>query len=101
MSDLPETGWNDQIPAFVAKVTEHWVVAVSPMIFNDRIIISPVEDWTTSVTAGWCYDRVEASDPIAATLRTMAIAAEWDPEVDREPRAYKKCAFDARKGSLL
>ena len=76
-------------------------IFVAPMIFNDRIIISPVEDWTTSVTAGWCYDRVEASDPIAATLRTMAIAAEWDPEVDREPRAYKKCAFDARKGRQL
>lgn len=98
---LPEPGWSDVIKAQVVKVTDHWVVGLMHTIYNDRIFLSSHDEWRNSITAAWCYDRVEAPDPLLATVETLIVATNWDPEVDREPPGYKKCAFDARKGSLL
>lgn len=76
------------------KVTEHWVVAVTPMIFNDRVILSARDAWEAAdgYTAGWCYDK----GPGAAIA-----ALAWDPEVDREPAGYKKRACDVRPVGIL
>lgn len=71
------------------KVTEQWVVAVSPMIFNDRITLTARDEWDANrgYTAGWCYDK----GPAAAIAGLM-----WDPDTEREPAGYKKRACDAR-----
>lgn len=71
------------------KTTEHWVVAVMPMLYNDRIVLTTHEAWEqeTYFIAGWCYDKGGAA----------ALAAHaWDPETEQKPVGFKKEAFDAR-----
>lgn len=83
----PDLGWNATFQGEVVKVTEHWIVAVVPMIFNDRIVLCDVDDWEIEYVAGFCYDKGPAA-PLAA----MA----WDPEVEQYPVGYKKIACDSR-----
>lgn len=94
---LPEPGWDEAGTEFVIKTTEHWVVSVAPMIFNDRICIATPEEHGRFYTAGWCYPREDS----VSGLQTMVRALAWDPETEREPEGYLKCAYDRRKGSLL
>lgn len=91
---VPEVGWNAEIASQIVAVTEHWIVSVTPMIYNDRVVLSRLErdEWRTGYVAGFCYDKGGS-----AILAALA----WDPEVDREPVGYKKVAADARNGSLL
>ena len=92
VAPLPEEGWNETIKAHVVTVTEHWVVCVTPMIYNDRVLLCSVRDWDTSIVAGFCYDK-GAVAAVAALI--------WDPETQHEPLGHKKVAFDSRKGRLL
>ena len=86
--DLPEVmAFNPDIGGAVVKITEHWVVAVVPMIYNDRITLSRHHEWRTGWSAGFCYDK-----GVAAALAAMA----WDPETEQYPLGYKKIAGDAR-----
>ena len=90
--DVPALGFNVEIGGHVVKVTDTWVVAVVPMIFNDRVILCRVDEWRTGITAGFCYDKGAAA----------AIAAQmWDPHVDADPLGFKKRAFDARRAEEL
>lgn len=92
MRDLPAIGWSDELRGRVIKITEHWIVMVLPMIYNDRVVISNHEEWHRGWTAGWCYDKGGAA----------ALAAElFDPETQREPVGFKKLAGDARNGAML
>ena len=90
LKPVPEPGWSDEIQVLVVKVTEHWVVGVTPMIYNDRIVLMPRDHWDTTVIAGWCYDKGGAA-PLAAMV--------WDPETDLRPVGFKKESHDGR--SLL
>jgi hypothetical protein len=85
----PALGWNDEQQANVVKVTENWIVAVTPMIYNDRIILATHAGWKWGYTAGFCYDKGPAAI-LAASL--------WNPETERYPLGYKKIACDSRPG---
>ena len=84
---VPERGWNDTIRCVIVTITDHWIVAVTPMIFNDRVILMDRDDWDTSIVAGWCYDKGPAA---------VVAALAWDPETQQEPAGHKKVAYDAR-----
>lgn len=86
--DLPEVGIpNVDIGGVVVKITESWIVAVVPMIYNDRVVLMRHHEWRTGWSAGWCYDKGGAAGLAAAV---------WDPETQWEPVGYKKLAGDAR-----
>lgn len=89
MSDRepPEVGWDETMQSMVVKVTERFVVSVTPMIFNDRLLLTSRDEYPDTWTAGWCYDK-----GAAAYLAALA----WDPEVEREPVGFKKLAADLR-----
>lgn len=95
---VPEApGWTEDGDAFIVKVTEHWIVAVVPHIFNDRIQIATPSEYGVTWTAGWCFPR----EFHYSTLETVGIAGAWDPETQLEPLGYSKKAYDLRNGSLL
>lgn len=81
MGDLPKIGYNATIGGMVVKVTEHFVVAVIQMIYNDRIIVMKGDTWAYQYDAYWCYDKGGA-----AALAAIA----WDPETEPEPLGHKK-----------
>lgn len=83
----PEIGWGVEVQTHVVKVTENWIVSVTPMIYNDRICLTSHAEWPDGYTAGFCYDK-GGSAALAARV--------WDPETQREPVGYKKIACDAR-----
>lgn len=82
-----ELGWDDTARTNVVKVVGEWIVSVTPMIFNDRVLLTHVDEWPFCWTAGWCYDKGGA-----AHLAAVA----WDVETEREPKGYKKLAGDQR-----
>jgi hypothetical protein len=78
--------WDKALGGVVVKETDKWLVSVTPMIFNDRVLFH----WREHLPhhdAGWCYDKGGA-----AILAALA----WDPEVDDKPVGYKKEAWDGR-----
>lgn len=88
MNTYAEGKWDEQIQSMVIKETDDWVVSVTPMIFNDRVLFTDKHrDYPLSWTAGWCYDKGGA-----AHLAAMV----WDPETEHSPVGYKKVAGDSR-----
>lgn len=61
---------------------------ISPMIYNDRIVVTKKEDYPKTVIAGFCFDKGGAAI-VAATWWLD----HWD-ELD-EPLGHKKVAFNA------
>lgn len=73
-----------------SKVVGHfgdWMVSVTPMLFNDRILLTHRDGYPMFVTAGFCYDKGGAA---------MLAAYMWNPEQTDLPLGYKKIAYDAR-----
>ena len=64
------------------------MVSVTPMIFNDRVVLTHRRDYPLFVTAGFCYDKGGAA---------MLAALMWNPEETERPLGYKKIAYDARE----
>ena len=85
VESLVEGEWDDAIESWIIRVTEHWIVSVTPMIFNDRIVLTHRNEYPWFVTAGWCYDKGGAAHLAAAV---------WDPETQHEPVGYKKVAAE-------
>lgn len=85
----PAPGWSDELRSVVVKVTPSWIVMVTPMIYNDRVVLArrAGNEWRTGYVAGFCYDKGAAAG---------LAAAAWDPEVDRDPVGFKKRACDSR-----
>lgn len=79
--------WDGEIQSLVIKESNDWIISVTPMIYNDRLLFSTRRDYPISWTAGWCYDKGGAA-VLAATV--------WDPDTEREPVGYKKVAGDSR-----
>jgi hypothetical protein len=85
---MTEPYWDQKIQSMIVKETDEWIVSITPMIFNDRVLLTHKErDYPYGWTAGWCYDKGGAA---------MLAAMAWDPGVEREPLGYKKVAGDAR-----
>lgn len=79
---------DDQMQSLVLKETDEWIVSVTPMLFNDRILLThKVRDYPLGCSAGWCYDKGGA-----AVLAALA----WNVDTEDEPASFKKCAFDSR-----
>lgn len=79
--------FDEKIQSLVVKETEKWIVSVTPMIFNDRVILTGRDQYPHTYTAGYCYDQGGA-----AILAAMA----WDPETEHDPVGFKKKACDSR-----
>jgi hypothetical protein len=93
MAEGLEPGWCEDIGSMVVKVTENWIVSVTPMIYNDRVLLSDRHgSWRLGWVAGFCYDKGGA-----AALAAMA----WDPETERYPVGYKKIAGDSRPATTF
>lgn len=84
--------WDDQMRSAIIKRTEHWIVSVTPMMFNDRVLLTSHEEYPWLWTAGFCYDKGGAA---------YVAAAIWDPETELRPVGYKKVAADGREGVVL
>ncbi len=83
-----ELRWDPAIGSWIVKETDDWIVSVTPMIFNDRVLFTQRAEYPNFCTAGWCYDKGPA-----AILAAMA----WDPDTQHSPVGHKKVAFDARR----
>lgn len=58
-----------------------WLVQVMPMIFNDRLVLTPEQFEGAFYDYGWCYPKGGA-----AHLAALA----WDPATEAEPTGYIK-----------
>lgn len=59
---------------------ENYLVQIMPMIYNDRIVLTPAFN-RLFVDFGWCYDKGGAA---------YLAAAVWDPATEGEPKGFKK-----------
>lgn len=57
-----------------------WTIAVAPMIFNARLVMSHQDD-PYGYTYGWCY---------ANLVEAVLAAGAWDPDVEDEPAGWHK-----------
>jgi hypothetical protein len=74
--------WNDDRQCYTAaEWSDHWV-DVLPMIYNHRIVLTPMTDPMT-YDAGWCYPSLEAA---------VVALKGWNPDVQKEPSGYLKRA---------
>jgi hypothetical protein len=79
--------WDPKLRSYVVRRTDEWIVSVTPMIVNDRVILTHVDEYPWSYTAGWCYDKGGAA---------FLAARVYNPDTMREPISYKKVAGDSR-----
>lgn len=80
--------WDEQLLTMVYHKDGPWIVSVTPMIYNDRVLLtheSEVERGTC--TSGYCYDKGPAAG-LAAQL--------WFPTKQLRPKGFKKIAFEGR-----
>lgn len=76
----PDAHFDTRMGAVIIKETPDWIVAVSPMIYNDRILFALRRDYP-GYTAGWCYNKGGS-----AVLAALA----WDPDTEHTPVGLKK-----------
>ena len=88
----PVVGERDRYGNLCVAITEHWVVTIDPMIYNQRICLASHEEYGRTYTAGWCYPTF---------IEAVVAAVQWDPEAQVRPEGFLKEAYDARRGSLL
>lgn len=92
MAASTEPYFDEKIASLVIKESPEWIVSVTPMIFNDRVILTMRSEYPSGWTAGWCYDKGGA-----AILAAMA----WDPNTEHSPVGYKKVAGDLRERKVV
>lgn len=57
-----------------------WLVQVMPMLFNDRLVLTPICR-PNVYDYGWCFDKGGAA---------YLAAYVWDPDTQGEPDGFKK-----------
>lgn len=72
---------------FTIRQWENYLVEVVPMIYNDRLVLSPV-DCPDVYDYGWCYPK-----SIAAILAAQI----WDLNTDDEPPGFLKRATSNKR----
>jgi hypothetical protein len=72
----------------VMTVAEYggWFVQIMPMIFNDRVVLAPI-DRPMFLDYGWCFPKGGAA--------ALAVRA-WDPDTEAEPAGYIKAVNGKR-----
>lgn len=73
--------FDEKIQSLIIKETDEWIISVTPMIYNDRLLLTMREDYPWGYTAGWCYDKGGAA---------ILAAVAWDPDTQHEPVGHKK-----------
>lgn len=68
------------------------MVSVSPMMFNDRVVLTQRSGYPRTWVAGFCYPKGPA-----ASLAAMA----WNPLVTDQPAGFERVAGDERDPSDL
>lgn len=79
--------WDNAIESMVYAHHGDWMVSVTPMLFNDRILLAHRDHYPLRWVAGFCYDKGGAAG-LAAQI--------WNPLVTHEPLGYKEVAADER-----
>lgn len=79
--------FDERIESVVYGHYGSWLVSVSSMLVNDRVLLTRRDQYPTQWVAGFCYDKGPA-----AGLAAMV----WDPEVDPYPIGFKRIAADSR-----
>lgn len=77
--------WDAKRQVWTVKQTENWLVEICPMIFNFRLLLTPVhcpDVWDHA----WCYFGTDA----ATLTRAMLAATAFDPETQSAPVGYDK-----------
>jgi len=88
-----EFPFDEKIQSFIIRHDGPWTVSVTPMIYNDRVILTHEDQYPDCYTAGYCYDKGGA-----AFLAAMV----WNPITDHRPVGYKKiaCEDNTRREAL-
>lgn len=85
---IPQGEWDPNIESMVIKRDGPWIVSVTPMVFNDRILLTHQDEYPLSWTSGYCYDKGAAA----------ALAAHaWSPTTEHQPVGFKKVAAEGRR----
>ncbi len=77
----------DSFGTLTVGVVGEEIVKVTPMIYNDRITIGPLEDHELFYDHGWCYDKGH----------WLPALLQWDPLTQDEPPDYKKRATPGQR----
>lgn len=88
---VDEFYFDPAIGSLVIKENDLWIVSVTPMIFNDRVLLTYRREYPTAYVSGWCYDKGGG-----AVLAAIA----WDPDTEFRPVGFKKEAVDRRNGGV-
>jgi hypothetical protein len=64
-----------------------WLVQIMPMIFNDRVVLTPVAN-PMLIDYGWCFRKGGAA--------FLAVKA-WDPDEEAEPAGHIKAVIPGRR----
>lgn len=78
---VPQPEWDERLGGWIMKRDQVWIVSVSPMLYNDRVCLTHVEEYPWFYVGGWCYE------PGAAAYLA---AAAWDPNEMHRPVGWKK-----------
>lgn len=81
---VTEGEYDEKMGSLVVRKIGCWIVSVTPMIFNDRVLLTHVDEYPATVSGGWCYDKGGAA---------MLAALVYNPETEPRPSGYKKEAF--------
>lgn len=82
---VPIPKWDSRLQSWVVKRAGPWIVSVTPMIYNDRVLLTHVDQYPHYWTAGYCYDKGGAA---------LLAAIAWDPLVEDRPAGFKKVAAE-------
>jgi hypothetical protein len=81
LQQIEQIRLNDR-QCFTIGETDEYFVEIVPMIFSDRLVMTPKEA-PMVYDYGWCYDKGGAA---------LFAAMAWDPDKEAEPPGYNKRA---------
>jgi hypothetical protein len=80
-----EPYYDEKMMSWVVRKDGPWIVSVTPMLYNDRVMLTHERDYPHFATAGYCYDKGSAA---------LLAAAIWNPLEEHRPKGPKKVAFE-------
>lgn len=84
----PVIGWDPYIQATVVRIDGPWIISVSRMIYNDRVVLTHESEYPYTARAGYCYDQ----GGVALHAATL-----WNPLKELRPKGYKKIAYESKR----
>lgn len=91
--ELYQGYWDPELETQVIHQDGPWIVSVSPMLFNDRVLLTHEDQrHLGTYTSGYCYDKGAAA---------ALAAAAWFPTRQLQPVGFKKIAAEGREPKHL